>query len=286
MRLRLPLGDRLRRAFSAEAESRFHLALDAPRRVRKRSGEHQPGLFGFAVTRGLPDQLHPPHAVARRIRLAQVRTGGAVPGPPFDLLDLTEEQESARSEAPHRLPDLAGVGGRPERKDEDRLLRRPRDELRRRHRQHVALDGEVLATGMHLGPVGECVHRLEADTEAADLGYARILRALPDAADAPDVGLVERKAEVTDPEFGRAEIEVDRAWSRPARPARQRVLRVLEQFVNEVGAVAIAVRQQPVPVLPHAGPVAVFVFTADRQVVAGHQGRRPHQPERVMRPQG
>ena len=157
---------------------------------------------------------------------------------------------------------------------------------------------------MHFGPVGEGVHRLEADAEATDLGEPRILGALPNAADAPHVGFVEGKAEMADPQFGcsrhhrarrrclfrgpvardagleaptgrtggvpGADVELDGARTGPVLPPRERVLRVLQEFVDEVGAVAVAVRQQLVSVIPDPRPVAAFVLPVDRPVVGGH----------------
>ena len=267
---RVPLRHRLRTAFLAEAEGHFHVALDALRRARHRPCEHQPGLFGLPVAFGLPHELHSPHSVVRRGRLAQVEARGAVRDPPLDLLDLAKEKESAGSEAPHRLPDLAGVGEPPEREHENSLVRGAGDQRGRRHRQHVVLKGEILPARMHFGPVGEGVHRLEADAEATDLGEPRILGALPNAADAPHVGFVEGKAEMADPQLGGADVELDGARTGPVLPPRERVLRVLQEFVDEVGAVAVAVRQQLVSVIPDPRPVAAFVLPVDRPVVGGH----------------
>ena len=301
---RVSLRHRLRTAFLAESEGHFHVALDALRRARHRPGEHQPGLFGLPVAFGLPHQFHSPHSVVRRVGLAQVEARGAVRDPPLDLLDLAKEKESAGSEAPHRLPDLAGVGESPEREHEKRLVRGTRDRRGRRDRQHVVLKGEILPARMHFGPVGEGVHRLEADAEATDLGEPRILGALPNAGDAPHVGFVEGKAEMADPQLtssrhhsagrrclfrgpvardagleaptGRtggvpgADVELDGARTGPVLPPRERVLCVLQEFVDEVGAVAVTMRQQLVSVVPDPRPVAAFVLAVDRPVVGGH----------------
>ena len=247
-----------------------------------------------------PTRFHSPHSAVRRVGVAQVEARGAVRDPPLDLLDLAKEKESAGSEAPHRLPDLAGVGESPEREHEKRLVRGTGDQRGRRDRQHVVLKGEILPARMHFGPVGEGVHRLEADAEATDLGEPRILGALPNAANAPHVGFVEGKAEMADPQFGCpagrgclfrgpvardagleaptgrtggvpwANVELDGARTGPVLPPRERVLCVLQEFVDEVGAVAVTMRQQLVSVVPDPRPVAAFVLAVDRPVVGGH----------------
>ena len=268
---RVAFGDRLHATVLPEAEAHFHLARHSVGRARQGPREDQPALLGLPLPVGFPHQLHPPD-IRVGIGFAEIQARVAILDPPLDLLDLAQEQQRPGSETAHRRPDLPGVGRGPQGKDEDRLVFTTRRPRRNGHRQDVVLDGEVLRSRMHFGPVGVGVHGLEADAEPADLGQAGVLGALADPADAAHVRLVERQAMVPDQEFGGADLEMHRTRTGPGRAPREGVLGVLQQFVDEVGAIAVAVGEELAAVVTDPRAVLAFVLPADRAIVGGHHG--------------
>ncbi len=132
----------------------------------------------------------------------------------------------------------------------------------RRGRPDVVVDPEVLGAAVHARGGGVRVHRLEADAELADLREVPGLPALGDPADAPHVGLGERPAVVPDLQPVAEQLERQRG--------RARVLGVLDQLEDEVGALAVQVPEK----IKHGGIPAVpgDVLVADLRVVRWHPG--------------
>ena len=263
------LGHRFH-ATAPQSKRHLHLTLRG-RRAGDGPREHQPGLLRLPLAIRFTAERHAARQPIEPLFLAQVQTRGSTVHLPLDDLDLAQEQQGARSEAAHRLPDDGPVIGRPERKREHGLVGAAGGEPGRRRRENEILDREVLGARVHPGPLGERMDRLETDAEAADIGQPRVLGALPDPADAADVGLVERLAAMGEPQFTGEQVKEDRARSGPALAPRQRVLGVLQQFVDEMGAVTVAVREQLAAVLANLGAVTAGVLAADRLIVAGHQ---------------
>ena len=137
----------------------------------------------------------------------------------------------------------------------------------------VVVDPEVLGAAMHLRGPGVRVHRLEADAELPDLREVPGLAALRDPAHAAHVGLGERPAVVPDLQPVREQLE--------GQLGRARVLGVLDQLEDEVGALAVQVPEQ----IEDGGVPAVAgdVLVADPRVVRWHPNLRPR-PPRVSGP--
>ena len=126
----------------------------------------------------------------------------------------------------------------------------------------VVVDPEMLGAAVHLRGPGVRVHRLEADAELPDLREVPGLAALRDPAYAAHVGLGERPAVVPDLQPVREQLEGQRG--------RARVLGVLDQLEDEVGALAVQVPEQ----IQDGGIPAVAgdVLLADPRVVRWHPG--------------
>ena len=127
----------------------------------------------------------------------------------------------------------------------------------------VHVDTEMLAAAVHARGAGVGVHRFESDAELPDLGQVAGFRALADPAHTPDVGLGERPTVMADLEPITEKLK--------GQLGRARVLGVLDQLEDEVGALAVQLPEQ----VQHRGVPAVpgDVLVADRLVVRWH--RRP-----------
>ncbi len=122
---------------------------------------------------------------------------------------------------------------------------------------------------MNFRKIGDGVDGLEAEAEAANGGL--VLGALGDVADASDVGLVERLAEVGERQAGRVQGERNLARSAPVAAPTESVLGVLQQFEDEVCAVVVQPSGQLPRLLSAFGAVALPVFLADSLVVGYHR---------------
>ena len=190
--------------------------------------------------------------------------GAAGPQP----LDASQEQQGAGLDRAQRRGDLpdGGRGGHRvvvEGEDEERPARKQR---LRRERPDVVLDPEVLAAAVNARALRVGVYRLEADAELPDRGEVPALPALADPADAADVGLGEGPPVVPQLQAVLEELE--------GQLGRARVLGVLDQLEDEVGALAVKLPEQ----VEHGGVPAVpgDVLLADLGVVSRH--RRPPPP--------
>ena len=254
----------------AQPKRHLHLTRERVPLTGRRPGEDEPGLFGLALTVRFAGECHPARTI-ETLFFAQVETAGPVLHLPLDDLDLPQEQEGAGSKTAHRLLDDLLVARRAEREHEGGRVGPARGEPRRCGRQNVVLDGEVLGTRVHLGPVGERIHGLEPDAETADRGQPRVLGGLADPADVADIGFVERLAPVGEPQFVGEEMKDGGARPGPVPASPQRIFGVLQQLVDEVGAVAVAVREEFSAVLADGAPVTAGVLPADRRVVGRHR---------------
>jgi hypothetical protein len=147
-----------------------------------------------------------------------------------------------------------------ERKDEQCPGRGSR---RHRERPDEALDPELLGCAVDVRRPGVGVHRLEADAEFPDLGEVGGLAAVAHPADAAHVGFGKGPAVVPQLQPVLEQLE--------GQLGRARVLGVLDQLEDEVGALAVELPEQ----VEHCGVPAVpgDVLLADLLVIGWH--RRP-----------
>ena len=132
----------------------------------------------------------------------------------------------------------------------------------------VVRDHEVLVAAVNRRALGVRVDRLESDPKASDLLDVQVqLGRAFDRADAPHVGLGEEPAVVP---------TSSRSGCSSKTMGCARVLRVLQQFEDEVRSICVELRQDPA-VLADGLAVQTLVVSPDRFVVRRHgrpRGRR------------
>ncbi len=181
--------------------------------------------------------------------------------------DVAQEQQGRGLDPVQRGGDLPGGGGRGHRVVVEREHEQGLGGVLVRGvygihggRPHVVVDPEVLRAAVDARGPGVRVHGLEADAELPDLGEVPGLPALRDPGHAAHVRLRERPAVVPDLQPVAEQPEV--------QPGRARVLGVLDQLEDEVGALAVQVAEQ----IEHGRVPAVTgdVLIADLLVVRWH----------------
>ncbi|MPM98205.1 hypothetical protein SDC9_145389 [bioreactor metagenome] len=108
---------------------------------------------------------------------------------------MAQEQQRARAQVAEPCRNILRCARvlRLQGQDDLRLVCRAR-RTRQPLREDVVLDGEILLARVNLRKFGDCVDGFEAEAETTDRGL--VLGALGDVADASDVSLVERLAEM------------------------------------------------------------------------------------------
>ena len=235
-------------------------AAAGERDVPARQGRRTPGCSGCVRRSMTVSVIWTPWARSRLMFRRNSRVAGSIR---FRAAEISPTAVAAGTVSwsngkTNRVSGESGTGSRP-------VLQRLR-----RGRPDVVVDPEVLGAAVHARGRGVRVHRLEADAELADLREVRGLPALGHPADAPHVGLGERPAVVPDLQPVAEQLERQRG--------RARVLGVLDQLEDEVGALAVQVPEK----IQHGGIPAVpgDVLVADLCVVRWHPGppsaRPPH----------
>lgn len=158
--------------------------------------------------------------------VAQVEPGRAALDTPVDFVDVAQEQQRARAQVAEPGRDVLGCARVLwlQRQDDLRFLRRAR---RTRHAlgKDVVLNGEVFIARVNLRKISDGVDRLETEAKATNRGL--VLSALGDVADASDVSLIERLAEVGECEAVCAQGEGNLSRAVPVAASTEGILGVL-----------------------------------------------------------
>ena len=190
-------------AFNLVPQTGLQLEADLNRhrpgaaRYRNRPFKEEPS-FAFFLAAALADDCDEPSMLAGDF-LPEINALSPIGEDILDFLDLAQKQQRPRRQAAKPCGDFAACGfgwhlGRIETQHEQCRPSRPGGPGGRCARADVMLNAEMLVARMHFGHGGVGIDCLEPDAELADLRQVIGLGALADAANSPDVAIVENLA--------------------------------------------------------------------------------------------